>query len=104
MGTKWMHDLRNVVDFSKWPGEIPPPQKKRKAKDNEEEADNSGSTPLHEVIEDLELDDQHAQFLDVADLQEEDEVEKLLGKIAERCEELAVDFSSTQEDIVTLFN
>jgi hypothetical protein len=104
MGTKWMHDLRNVVDFSKWPGEIPPPQKKRKAKDNEEEADNSGSTPLHEVIEDLELDDQHAQFLDVADLQEEDEVEKLLGKIAERCEELAVDFSSTHEDIVTLFN
>jgi hypothetical protein len=56
------------------------------------------------VIEDLELDDQHAQFLDVADLQEEDEVEKLLGKIAERCEELAVDFSSTHEDIVTLFN
>jgi hypothetical protein len=85
------------------PSQIPPPQKKQKAPDYEE-ADTSGSTPLHEVIEDLEFDDQHVQFLDVADLQEVDEVEKLLGKIAECCEELAVDFSSTQEDITTLFN
>jgi hypothetical protein len=99
-----MHDLGNVTDFSKWPSEIPRPQKKQKAPDYEEEADNTGSTSPHEVIEDLELDDQHAQFLEVANLQEEDEVEKLLGKVAECCEELAVDFGSTHEDITRLFN
>jgi hypothetical protein len=98
-----MHDLRNVMGFSKWPNEIPWPQKKQKAPDYEE-AENTGCTLLHEVIEDLELDDQHAQFLEAADHQEEDEVEKLLGKVAERCEELAVDFSSTQEDITRLFD
>jgi hypothetical protein len=98
MGTKWMHDLGNVVDFSKWPSQIPWPKKKQKAADYDEEADNPGGASLHEVIEDLELDNQHAQFLEVGDLQEEDEVEKLLGKVAECCEELAVDFSSTQED------
>ena len=84
MGTKWMHDLGNVVDFSKWPSQIPWPKKKQKATDYDEEADNPGGASLHKVIEDLELDDQHAQCLDVADLQEEDEVEKLLGKVAER--------------------
>ena len=99
-----MHDLGNVIDLSKWPSEIPQPKKKQKAPNYEEEANHSSSTPLDEVIEDLELDDQHAQFLDVADLQEEDEVEKLLGKVAEHCEELAVDFSSTQDDISMLFN
>jgi hypothetical protein len=108
MGTKWMHNLGDVVDFSKWPSPIPRPKKKQKVQDygkeEVEEADNSGSSSLHQVIEDLELDDQHAQFLDVADIQEEDEVEKLLGKVAKCCEELAVDFSSTQDDIVTLFD
>lgn len=104
VGTKWMHDLGDVIDFSKWPSEIPLPKKKQKGSDYDEDGDNSGGTSLHEVIEDLELDDQHAQFLDVADLQEEDEVEKLLGKVAEHCEELAVDFSSTEEDITMLFN
>jgi len=104
MGTKWMQDLGKVIDFSKWPSQIPRPKKTQKAPDYDEEADNSGGTSLHNIIEDLELDDQHAQFLDVADLQEEDEVEKLLGKVAERCEELAVDFSSAQDDISTLFN
>jgi hypothetical protein len=99
-----MRDLGDVIDFSKWPSEIPQPKKKQKGSDYDEDGDNSGGTSLHEVIEDLELDDQHAQFLDVADLQEEDEVEKLLGKVAECCEELAVDFSSTQEDITMLFN
>ena len=79
-------------------------KKKQKVTDYDQEADNPGCASLHKVIEDLELDNQHAQFLDVANLQEEDEVEKLLGKIAEYCEELAVDFSSTQEDIATLFN
>jgi hypothetical protein len=96
-----MHDLGNVIDLTKWPSEIPQPKKKGKELDCEEEADNLGCAP---VIEDLELDDQHAQFLDAADLQEEDEVEKLLGKVAECCEELAVDFSSTHDDITTLFH
>jgi hypothetical protein len=109
MGTKWMHDLGNFIGFSKWPSQILWPKKKQKAEaadyDEEgEEADHLSGPSLHQVIEDLELDDQHAQFLDVADLQEEDEVEKLLGKVAERCEELAVDFSSTQDDIATLFD
>jgi hypothetical protein len=102
MGTKWMHDLGSLIDFSKWP------KKKQKEWEDDyeeaEEADNSGGSSTHQVIEDLELDDQHAQFLDVANLQEENEVEKLLGKVAERCEEWAVDFSGIQEDIVTLFN
>jgi hypothetical protein len=98
-----MGDLSKVIEFSKWPSEIPRPKKKSKAQEYDE-VDNSGSIPLHEVIEDLEIDDQHAQFLDVADVQEEDEVERLLGKVAERCEELAVDFSCTQEDIASLFN
>jgi len=96
-----MRDLGNVIDFTKWPSEIPRPKKKGKGPDDDEEADNSSCAP---VIEDLELDDRHAQFLDAADLQEEDEVEKLLGKVAECCEELAVDFSSTQDDITTLFH
>ena len=99
-----MHDLGDVVDFSKWPSAIPLPKKKQKGSDYDGDGDNSGGTSMHEVIEDLELDDQHAQFLDVANLQEEDEVEKLLGKVAERCEELAVDFSSTEADITMLFN
>jgi hypothetical protein len=103
MGTKWMRDLGNVVDFAKWPPQIPRPQKKPKVTDYDEEADNPAGASLHEVIEDLELDDQHAQFLEVADLLEEDEVEKLVGKVAERCEELAVDFSGAQEDVTTLF-
>jgi hypothetical protein len=106
IGTKWIHDLGNVIDFSKWPNQIPRPKKKGNATDYEEEADNLGSTSMHEVIEDLELDDEHAQFLDVANYKEEDEVEKLLGKVAEHCEELAVNFSSThtQEDVAKLFN
>jgi len=98
-----MHDLGNVVDFAKWPPQIPRPKKKQKVTDYDEEADNPGGASLHEVIEDLELDDQHAQFLEVADLLEEDEVEKLVGKVAEQCEELAVDFSGMQEDVATLF-
>jgi hypothetical protein len=108
MGTKWMHDLGSLIDFSKWPSSIPRPKKKQKEWEDDyeeaEEADNSGGSSTHQVIEDLELDDQHAQFLDVANLQEENEVEKLLGKVAERCEEWAVDFSGIQEGIVTLFN
>jgi hypothetical protein len=99
-----MHNLGNFMDFSKWPSAIPRPLKKQKTPDYEEEADKTGCSSQHDIIEDLELDDQHAQFLEVANLQEEDEVEKLVGKVAEHCEELAVDFSSTQEDITRLFD
>lgn len=104
VGTQWMHNLGEVIEFSKWSSEIPQPKKKQKELDCEEDTDNSGGTTLHEVIEDLEIDDQHAQFLNVVDVQEEDEVERLLGKVAEQCEELALDFSGTQEDITSLFN
>lgn len=98
-----MQDLSAIIDFSKWPSDIPSPKGKQKGKgpDVEEDTDDSGSAP---IIEDLELDDQHAQFLHAADVQEEDEVEKLLGKVAECCEELAINFNSTQDDIKTLFN
>jgi len=98
-----MHDLRNTIDLSKWPSEIPRPKKCQKDEDYDAKADDSGPSPTHAIIEDLELDDQHAQFLDVISHQEEDEVEKLIGKVVERCEELTLDCSSTQEDLAALF-
>ena len=100
-----MHDLSNSIDVSKWPSKIPRPKKKQKQKVEEydAEADDSGPSPTYDVIEDLELDDQHAEFLDAVNHQEEDEVEKLIGKVAECCEEFAIDCSSTQEDVMTLF-
>lgn len=98
-----MHDLGRVIDWSKWPSEIPRPKKKGKMCDQGEKADDSDNPLADEDIEELELDDQHAQFLNVADLQEEDEVEKLVGKVAECCEGLSVDFSNTQDDIMILF-
>jgi len=98
-----MHDLSNAINLSKWPSQIPQPKKKQKADDYDTEADDSGPSPNHEAIEDLELDDQHAQFLDAANHQEEDEVEKLIGKVVECCEELTIDCSAAQEDLNTLF-
>ena len=98
-----MHDLSNAIDLSKWPSQIPWPKKKQQADNCDTEADDSGLSPTHEAIEDLELDDQHAQFLDTANHQEEDEVEKLIGKVVECCEEFTIDCSSTQEDLITLF-
>jgi hypothetical protein len=98
-----MHDLSNAIDLSKWPSKIPRPKKKQKAEDDDAEANDSGPTLTHEVIEDLELDDQHAQFLDAANRQEEDEVEKLIGKVVECCEEFTIDCSGTQEDLTALF-
>jgi hypothetical protein len=88
-----MHDLRNAIDLSKWPSQIPQPKKKQKVDDSDTEADDSGPSPTHEAIEDLELDDQHAQFLDTANHQEEDEVEKLIGRVVECCEEFTIDCS-----------
>lgn len=104
VGTKWMKDLRPAIEFSAWPSNIPrpPPTKKRVGEDDE--GDNVDSATLHEIIEELELDDQHAKFLDPTDIQEEDEVEKLLGKVAEQCEELDIDLSSTEDEFATLFN
>jgi hypothetical protein len=98
-----MHDLSNAIDLSKWPSQIPRPKKKQKVDDSDTEADDSGPSPTHEAIEDLELDDQHAQFLDTAENQEEDEVEKLIGKVVECCEEFTIDCSCAQEDLTTLF-
>jgi hypothetical protein len=98
-----MHDLSNAIDLSKWPSQIPRPKKKQKADDCDAEADDSGPSPTHQVIEDLELDDQHAQFLDTTNHQEEDEVERLIGKVVECCEEFTIDCSSPQEDLATLF-
>ena len=96
LGTQWMHDLSNAINLSKWPSQIPWPKKKQKA-------DDSGPSPTHEVIEDLELDDQHAKFLDTPNHQEEDEVEKLIGKVVECCEEFTIDCSNAQEDLTALF-
>lgn len=104
LGTQWMHGLGNVIDTSKWHSEIPQPKKKKKAEENDSDGDDPDPSPTHEVIEDLELDDQHAQFLDAANRQEEDEVEKLVGKVVECCEEFTIDCSGTQEDIATLFS
>jgi hypothetical protein len=104
LGTQWMHALRKAIDPSKWHSEIPPPKKKQKAEEDDSEADDSGPSVTHQLIEDLELDDQHAQFLDAANRQEEDEVEKLVGKVVECCEEFTIDCGGTQEDIATLFH
>ena len=98
-----MHDLRNAIDLSKWPSQIPRPKKKAKADDYSREASNTAPSPPHTDIEDLELDDQHAQFLDTAKQQEEDKVERLIGKVVECCEEFTIDCNCAQEDLVTLF-
>lgn len=58
----------------------------------------SDSALTHMVIEDLELDDQHADFLDPATLQEEDEVEKMVGRVAEGCEQMSVNAGDSAED------
>lgn len=99
-----MQDLGNTIDFSKWPQEIPQPKGKQKVSNAENELHGSGHFFVEEAIEDLELDDRHAEFLNHIDLQEEDEVEKLLGKVAEHCEEFAVDFTNAQDDVTKLFN
>lgn len=44
----------------------------------------------HMIIEDLELDDKHAEFLDPINRREEDEVERLVGKVAEQFEVLDI--------------
>ena len=98
-----MHDLSNVINLTQWPSQIPQPIKKQKPDDFDMEADSSGPSPTHEAIEDLELDDQHAQFLDTANRQEEDEVEKLIGKVVECCKEFTIDCSGPQEDLTALF-
>lgn len=97
-----MQDLGNSIDSSKWPAEIPQPKGKQRASDDEYELDGSETALMHEAIEDLELDDRHAEFLTQVNLQEEDEVDRLLGKIAEQCEEFSVDLTGT-EDMAILF-
>lgn len=105
VGTRWIHHVGDLLPAANWHEAIPRPEKKRKWADFDDDVDSTSHALLHEVIEDLELDDRHAEFLEAgkeADAQEEDEVEKMLGKVEECCEGLKV-HASTSDDVSGLF-
>lgn len=97
LGFRWKHDFRRYIADHRWPAEL-----QKRAPNPEAYEDEPSQMQEHAVIEDLELDDKHAEFLDPIEQQEqdEDEVERLLGKVAEQCEVLHVSSQSLQSSSI----